>query len=60
MPKLKGYPVPSGYKGQLLDGTWQIFDTEGEYINYILEEERDNDGSRSVKKVRRKERKDRC
>lgn len=43
MPKLKGYPVSSGYKGQLPDGSWQIFDTEGEYINYILELEEDRD-----------------
>lgn len=43
MPKLKGYPVPSGYKGQLPDGTWQVFDTEGEYINYILEKEEEDD-----------------
>lgn len=43
MPKLKGYPVASGYKGQLPDGSWQIFDTEGEYINYILELEEDKD-----------------
>lgn len=32
-----GYPVSSGYFGMLKDGTWRLFPTENEYLEYIEE-----------------------
>ncbi len=30
-PKPTGYPVGSGRRGQMPDGTWRVFATEDEY-----------------------------
>ena len=32
-----GYPIPSGYMGRLADGTFQEFETEQAYLDYIAE-----------------------
>lgn len=33
---MKGYITPFGYMG-LVDGTWMLFATESEYIEYVTE-----------------------
>ena len=34
-----GYPTSSGYMGRLADGTMQLFSDEGDYREFIFEEE---------------------
>lgn len=33
-----GYVVSVGYMGRLHDGSYLLFDTEGEYLDYFREE----------------------
>ena len=35
--RAKGYPTQSGYMG-LVRGGWMLFPTEGEYLEYLREE----------------------
>ena len=30
-----GYPIDGGYLGRLKDGTFMLFATEGDYLEYI-------------------------
>lgn len=32
-----GYPIDKGYLGRLHDGTYMLFATEGDYLEYIGE-----------------------
>lgn len=34
-----GYYVPAGYMGRVKNGSMMLFETEGAYLSYILEEE---------------------
>ena len=34
----KGFSIPGGYMGLLPNGRYQLFETEGEYLDYIKEE----------------------
>lgn len=36
--KPTGYYTNSGYKGRILDGSYQLFSTEEEYLEYMREE----------------------
>ena len=33
-----GYLVPDGYFGRLKDGSWRLFPTENEYLDYVRED----------------------
>ena len=44
---LYGYHVSNGYKGRLEDGSFMLFPTEQEYVEYFKEVQNDRKAERS-------------